>query len=166
MVAPGHSVQFYRDERFLIDSISSYIKAGLDLNETVLVIVTAQHPKELYTTLTGKELRDDKLRFLDAEDFLALFMVGDCPNESQFMHGMKTILGLVCGPGQVRIFGEAVAVLCAEGKAAAALRLEELWNIVILKHHFSLLCAYSLCDIFEKADQERVCQLHRHVQIQ
>jgi len=166
MVAPGHCVQFYRDERFLIDSVSAYIKAGLDLNETVLVIVTAQHRKELYTTLSGKELRDDKLRFLDVGDFLALFMVEDCPNESQFMHGMKAILGLARGSGQVRIFGEAVAVLCAEGKTAAALRLEELWNTLVLKHHFSLLCAYPLPDTFEKADQDRVCQLHRHVRIQ
>jgi hypothetical protein len=166
MVEPGHSVQFYRDERFLIDSISTYIKAGLDLDETVLVIVTAQHRKELYTTLSCKELRDDKLRFLDAGDFLALFMVEGCPNESQFMHGMKTILGLVRGSARVRIFGEAVSVLCAEGNPAAALRLEGLWNIMVLEHHFSLLCAYPLSDTFEKADRDRVCQLHRDAQFQ
>ena len=165
----GHTVQFYRDERFLIDTITSFIKVGLDLNETVLVIVTAQHRKELCTTLTGKELRNDKLRFFDARDFLALFMVEDWPNESQFMHGMETILGLAGETGQVRVFGEAVAVLCAEGKAAAALRLEELGNILAIRHHCSVLCAYSLSAMFEKADQEtrtRVCQLHQDVQIQ
>ena len=43
----GHSVQLYRDERFLIDTITSFIRVGLDLNETVLVIVTAQHRQEL-----------------------------------------------------------------------------------------------------------------------
>lgn len=166
MVAPGHCVQFYRDERFLIDSVSTYIKAGLDLNETVLAIVTAQHRKELYATLSGKELRDDKLRFLEAEDFLALFMVEGCPNESQFMRGMKAILGLARGNGQVRIFGEAVAVLCAQRNPAAALRLEELWNIMVLEHHLSLLCAYPLSDTFAKADQDRVCQLHRDAQFQ
>jgi len=166
MVAPGHYVQFYRDERFLIDSVSTYIKAGLDLNETVLAIVTAQHRKELYTTLSRKELRNDKLRFLEAGDFLALFMAEDWPNESQFLHGIKTILGLARGNGQVRIFGEAVAVLCAEGNPAAALRLEELWNIMLLEHHFSLLCAYPLSGTFAKADQDRVCQLHRAAQFQ
>ena len=165
----GHTVQFYRDERFLIDTITSFIKVGLDLNETVLVIVTAQHRKELCTTLTGKELQNDKLRFFDARDFLALFMVEDWPNESQFMHGMETILGLAGETGQVRVFGEAVAVLCGEGKAAAALRLEELGNSLALKHHCSVLCAYSLSAIYEKAGPEtltRVCQLHQDVQIQ
>ena len=169
MVAPGHTVQFYRDERFLIETITAFIKVGLDLNETVLVILSAQHRKDLYTTLTGDELRNDKLRFLDAADILILFMVEDWPNESQFMHGMETMLRLAGDNGQIRVFGELVALLCAEGKAAAALRLEELWNILAIRHSFSLLCAYPLSASVEKADQgirTRVCQLHRHVQIQ
>jgi hypothetical protein len=165
----GHSAQLYRDERFLIASIASFIRVGLDLNETVLVIVTAQHRKQLYTTLTDKVLGDDKLRFFDTTDFLALFMVEDWPNESLFMQGMETILGRTGKIGQVRVFGEAVDVLCQEGKAVAALRLEELGNILARTHHCSVLCAYSLSTMFEKADSEtrtRVCQLHQEVQIQ
>lgn len=165
----GHSVQLYRNERFLIGSITRFIKAGLDLNETVLVIVTTQHRKELYTSLTGKELRDDKLRFFDTTEFLALFMVEDWPNESQFMQGMETILGRAGKTGQARVFGEAAEVLCQEGKAVAALRLEELGNVLARKHHCSVLCAYSLSTMFEQADNEtrtRVCQLHQDVQIQ
>ena len=165
----GHSVQFYRDERFLIDAITGFIRVGLDLNETVLVIVTAQHRKELSKTLTGDELRNDKLRFFDAAAVLRQILVEDWPNESQFIHEMETILGRAGETGQVRVFGEAVEVLCQEGNAAAALRLEELWNISARKHHCSVLCAYSLSTMFEKADQgirTRVCQLHQHVQIQ
>ena len=116
MCPVGHSVQLYRDERFLIDTITGFIRVGLDLNETVLVIVTAQHRQELYTTLTGKELRNDKLRFFDTTDFLALFMVEDWPNESQFMQGIETILGRTGETGPVRVFGEAVEVLCRKGK--------------------------------------------------
>jgi len=165
----GHTVQFYRGEQFLIDTITSFVKVGLHLNETVLVIVTAQHRKELYTTLTGKELRNIKLRFFDTTDFLALFMVEDWPNESQFTQGMETILGRTGEIGQVRVFGEAAEVLCTEGKAAAALRLEELGNMLVRKHHCSVLCAYSLSTLFEKAGNEtrtRVCQLHHDVEIQ
>ena len=165
----GHSVQFYRDERFLIDAITSFIRVGLDLNETVLVIVTAQHRQELSTTLTDDELRNDKLRFFDARNFLAPFMVEDWPNESQFMQGIETILGRAGETGPVRVFGEGVQVLCQEGKAAAALRVEELTNILVLKYHCSVLCAYSLSTMFEKADNEtrtRVCQLHHDVEIQ
>ena len=169
MCPHGHSVQLYRDERFLIDSITNFIRVGLDLNETVLVIVTAQHRQEFSKTLTGDELRNDKLRFFDARKFLGPFMVEDWPNESQFTQGMETILGRTGEIGQVRVFGEAAEVLCTEGKAAAALRLEELGNMLVQKHHCSVLCAYSLSTMFEKADSEtrtRVCQLHQEVQIQ
>ena len=165
----GHTVQFYRDEQFLLDTITSFIKVGLDLNETVLLIVTAQHRKMLRTTLTGNQLRNDKLRFFDARDFLALLMVEDWPNELQFMHEMASIFGLAGETGQVRVFGEAVDVLCGEGKAAAALRLEELWNSLVLKHPCSVLCGYSLSALYGNAGPEtvaRVCQLHGNVQLQ
>ena len=143
MVAPGHTVQFYRDERFLIDSITTFIKGGLDLNETVLVIVTAQHRKELYTTLTSKELRNGKLWFLESHEAFMLFMEEDWPNESQFMNGMERFLRAGCENNQIRVFGELVAVLCAEGKAAAALRLEELWNAFIDKTPLSSVMCIS-----------------------
>ena len=165
----GHTVQLYRDERCLIDTITTFIKVGLYLNETVLVIVTAQHRKELATTLTGDELRNDKLRFVDAAAFLRVIMVEDWPNESQFMQGMATILGQAGETGQIRVFDELVAVLYAEGKAATAMQLEVLWNILLTKLHFSLLCAYPLDAMFEKADEgtrTRVIQLHQHAQIQ
>ena len=165
----GHSVQLYRDERFLIDTITSFIRGGLDLNETVLVMVTAQHRQELSKTLTGDELRNDKLRFFDVRNFLALFMVEGWPNESQFMHVIETILGRGCKTSKVRVFGEAVEVLCQEGKAAAALRLEELGNILVSTYHCYILCAYSLLTMFEKADNEtqaRICQLHHDVEFQ
>ena len=164
-----HTVQFYRGEHFLIDTITSFIKVGLHLNETVLVIVTAQHRTMLHTTLTGDQLRNDKLRLLDVRDFLELLMVEDWPNELQFMLGMETIFGLAGETGQVRVFGEAVDVLCGEGKAAAALRLEELGNSLALKHGCSILCAYSLSALYEKAGPEtlaRICQLHGDVQLQ
>jgi len=82
---------------------------------------------------------------------------------------METIFGLTGETGQVRVFGEAVDVLCREGKAAAALRIEELGNTLALKHGCSILCAYSLSVIYEKAGPDtlaRVCQLHGDVQLQ
>lgn len=46
--------------------------------------------------------------------------------------------------GPVRIFGEMVAVLWAEGKTRTAIRLEELWDELATRHAFSLLCAYPM----------------------
>ena len=61
------------------------------------------------------------------------------------LQGMETILGRAGEIGQVRVFGEAVEVLCAEGKAAAALRLEELGNIVSTKTPlFCVVCIFTI----------------------
>jgi hypothetical protein len=46
-------------------------------------------------------------------------------------------------PGhRVVAFGEMVALLCAEGNAEAAIKLEQLWNDLAGKHSFALHCAY------------------------
>ncbi len=169
MCATDHTVQFYRDEPFLIDTVTSFIKVGLDRNETVLVIVTAQHREKLHATLTGDQLRNEKLRFFDVRDFLTRLMVEDWPNESQFLHGMETIFGQAGQTGGCRVFGEAVDVLCGDGKAAAALRLEELGNRLALNYDCSVLCAYSLPAIYLNAGPEtltRICQLHGDVALQ
>jgi hypothetical protein len=162
----GHTVQLYRDERGLIDTITTFIKVGLYLNETVLVLATAQHREKLATTLTGDQRRHDKLRVVDAAAFLRLIMGEDGPNEAQFMQGITTILGQAGETGQIRVFGELVAVLGAEGQAAAAMQLEVLWNILVTKLRFSLLCAYPLDAIADEGTRTRVIQLHQHAQIQ
>jgi hypothetical protein len=46
--------------------------------------------------------------------------------------------------GPVRIFGELVAVLWADGSTRAAIRLEELWNKFATEQPSSRLCAYPL----------------------
>ena len=59
-----------------------------------------------------------------------------------------------------------VALLCAEGKHDAAVRLEELWNSLAGRHAFHLFCAYPT-HLFASADQvlafQKVCSAHDHV---
>jgi PAS domain S-box-containing protein len=66
----------------------------------------------------------------------------------------------------VRIFGEVVALLCADAQHDAAVRLEELWNELVRKHRLSLFCAYPI-DAFSReahgAPFRRVCEEHAHV---
>ena len=47
-----HSVTVYRDERFLIGSVTAFINASFDLYDTVVVIVTQKHGKDLCMALT------------------------------------------------------------------------------------------------------------------
>jgi PAS domain S-box-containing protein len=67
---------------------------------------------------------------------------------------------------RIAAFGEMVAILCAEGKMAAATRLEELWNELSQTCDFSLLCAYPMAafDRNEHAESFRqICAAHTTV---
>ena len=39
-------MQFYQDDKFLTESVTSFLKEGLQVNDTVIVVATAQHREE------------------------------------------------------------------------------------------------------------------------
>lgn len=87
-----------------------------------------------------EKLWNEKLRLLDTEELSSQFMVGDWPDEPQFIQAMERILVPACVRGPARIINELVGVLCAEGKAGAASRVEELWKHFVTRHRFPAEC--------------------------
>ena len=141
-VAPRYAVEFYQNDRWLTESINAFIKVGFDVHETVVLISTAVHWTMFQDALSPDELEDERLVFLDARDLLAQFMVNDWPNESRFIEVLGAILLPAGQKGPLRRLSGKVDVLWAEGKTGAATRLEELWNSIGARHHFSLVCGY------------------------
>lgn len=130
----GH---LYIDDTFL----TRFITEGLQVNDTVIIVATAQHREELHKVLTPVQVAHDKLRFFDAREELSKFMVNDWPSELRLRSVVRNMMGQARQTGPVRIFGEMVAVLWAEGYTRAAMRLEELWNKLVTEQSFSLLYA-------------------------
>jgi hypothetical protein len=59
-----------------------------------------------------------------------------------------------------------VAVLWAQGKHRAAIRLEELWNALAQRRDFSLLCGYPASAVEQPAlatALEEVCACHSQI---
>jgi|SRR6185436_7816968 len=165
MGAHDHSVQFYQDDTFLTESVTKFIREGLTANETVLIIATAQHREELRKGLTTQEITHDKLWFLDAREQLSTFMLDGWPNEQLFKNVMGSLIGPASKHGPVRMFGEMVAILWANGDTRAAVRLEELWNELMKEHSFSILCAYPLASFPQESGKDSVLaisRLHTH----
>lgn len=168
----SHAVQFYEDDVFLVESVSDFVKAGLREQETVIIVATLPHRTDLMRILTADPLigsmglLDHHYVPLDASDTLSLFMVNGWPDERIFLNAIGKIIQAASQGRPVRIFGEMVAVLWAEGRHQAAIRLEKLWNELIEKHAFSLLCAYP-SRAFENPDMAEsfrdVCACHSHV---
>ena len=63
----------------------------------------------------------------------------------------------------IRAYGEMVDVLWKDGKEAAAIRLEMLWNQLANTRKFSLLCGYSMGSFYKDAAFDDICQQHTHV---
>jgi hypothetical protein len=84
---------------------------------------------------------------LDAAEVLSTFMVNDWPDENLFFGAFRSIIesaskaAKVARP-RVALCGEGVALLWAEGKADAALRLEQLGNHLVRMFRVDILCAY------------------------
>ena len=80
---------------------------------------------------------------LEARALLSKIMVDGMPDREQFNASIVTLIeSIVDQGGRVRVFGELVALLVADGNADACIRLEEFWNELRVKHSFSLFCAY------------------------
>lgn len=164
----AHCVQFYHDDDFLIESIAAFVEAGLDAGEPCLVIATPGHRQTLKQRLLahGSDIAtasaQGKFVMLDAAETLERFMVDGMPDRALFEQTLAPIFER-CSGLRLRAFGEMVALLWAEGKHDAALRLEALWNDHAVSHHFALLCAYPVQG-FGAAGQtaafERICQHH------
>ncbi len=172
-----HTVQFYEDDAVLLDGLSEFAGSALGTGGVCLVIATKIHLEKLDDRLKGWgidvpfAIRSGRYVGLDAEETLTKFMVNGWPDETLFCSVIEPALlqariALQRNTDPIFAFGEMVALLWSAGKCEAAIRLEQLWNGLALRHSFSLRCAYPMEYFAEEAHQERfrqICTEHSHV---
>ena len=132
----GHSVQFYADDSFLLDDLSRFIGTALGAGDAAIVLATPAHREALEQRLqarglsTAKSIRQGRYIVLDAAGTLQKFMVEGFPDAARFREVLSSIVvrarGAVESGARVVAFGEMVALLWADGKYGAAIRLEQL----------------------------------------
>ncbi|HEY0856556.1 MAG TPA: ATP-binding protein [Albitalea sp.] len=163
-IRPGsHVVQFYKEDHLLLDEVVDFVDGALRAGDAGLVIATQAHLAEIERRLQGMRLAvgaplwyPGEFIGLDAARTLAQFMTEGWPDEERFTSVVGDVIARASNGGQrgVRAFGEMVALLCAAGNHAAAIRLEELWCELGRHQAFSLFCAYPL-NLFTKPDDAR-----------
>lgn len=169
-----HLVQFYTSDDFLLDSVSSFIGAGLGGGTPCIVIGTPAHRAGIERLLENNGLNLDKARTLqkyaafDAAATLALFMEDEQPDPTRFFEVIERLTAQMAQERRpLHIFGEMVALLHMEGKQEAALRLEALWNESDkITKPFVLLCAYPIDSFAGKTYEEsfiQICQQHTQI---
>src|SRR5437763_15685858 len=148
---PEHFVQFCETDAFLVNSLSEFIGTALRQGDAGIVLATQSHRESLEERLKVDGLDVAAARVsgqyvsIDAAAVLPKIMVDGSPDPERFAEVIGSIITRAAeGRCHVRIFGELVALLWADGKRAAALRLEELWNDLARTYSFSLFCAYPI----------------------
>jgi hypothetical protein len=173
--AAEHLAQFYESDGFLLDALEAYVTSGLDAGDACLVIATQDHRERLEERLRalGVDLmaarREGTYLDLDAEALLRKLLREQWPDAQRFGQVVGRLLSRAGKRGRhVRIFGEMVSLLWAEGNHAAAIRLEELWNQLqgTASVPFTLFCGYTMPACAGSAYEESfttVCQQHSRV---
>ncbi len=170
--AVTHLAQFYETDEALLQSLHSFIRDGLSAGESCIVVATQQHREGIEGLCrdTGVDLAaacaSGRCLLLDAAEILSTFMVDGLPDAARFKQTLEQLIAQVADPSRVRIFGEMVALLWADGKHDAAVRLEALWNQLQELYVFHLYCAYPL-HYFDRDDLVQplldICGEHSHI---
>lgn len=172
----SHVVQLYSSDEFLVDGVSRFIGTALGSGGSGLIVATPAHEAGIRARLqvNGFDLRTKALQsrciFLDAADTLSGFMTGNSPDPDKFsiligsrIEAARQASG---SDARVAVFGEMVALLWAEGRAEAAIQLEQLWNVLAQTHAFSLRCAYPMQGFDHDQDAQsflKICEEHSAV---
>jgi signal transduction histidine kinase len=175
MHAAEHVVRFYEMDAFLLDAVATFSADAILADGAALVVATPEHRAGIAERLRARGLLDaadshDAYHSLDAAETLSQFMVDGEVDAARFMEVIGGVISRAAERGrQVRVFGEMVSLLVADGHPTAALRLEELWNDLQLAravhpaYDFSLFCAYPMVHFEGQAHQELfadVCAAH------
>jgi DNA-binding NarL/FixJ family response regulator len=169
-----HEVLFYSDEAGFLDGFTDSIAAVLQAGNAVLVVATESHRHDLVSTLQrrgldiGPAIEQGQYIPLDMADTLGTFMINDMPDPVRFFETVGDLLARTAkaakGEGiRVAVRGECAPVLWAQGKAAAAVRLERLWHEIARTCGVDILCGYRLIEFHGNDGPDmfqRLCAAH------
>jgi DNA-binding NarL/FixJ family response regulator len=173
----GHVVQFHTDDAVLLDELAALFRGSLGRGCSVAAIITSSHRNGLESRLLAQGIdvseatQNGRLCLLDADQALSEFMEPAGPNQRRFLSHFGNMLrslkaATVAKGAGVLVFGEMVAVLWAQKKYEAAIRLEELWNELALTNSFYLCCAYpanAFRDGLTLVPYAKICAQHSQV---
>jgi hypothetical protein len=173
-----HAVQVYSDPRELVESVATFVAAGVETGQPSVIVGTAEHWALFTQELASRALdvsalqSDGLLTFVDAHDTLESISPDGTVSPLLFAQVVGGLLdrSAAARPGKlVRVYGEMVDILNARGDLAEAIALEELWHdFAHTRGDFALLCAYD-ADVFDQQVQVEtlpaVCGTHSIVKL-
>jgi CheY-like chemotaxis protein len=172
-----HEVLFYADEAVFVDNFVRFIAAALEAGDVAIVLVTQTHRDVLDQRLKAQgldidaALREGTYFPLDIAETLSTFMINDMPDSSRFVKARDDLISRAAKAGKkehprIVACGECAPHLLREGKADAAILVEQLWDQLVTKYAVNSLCAYPVSSFHGEEDQhvfQSICAEHSAV---
>ena len=166
-----HAAGFYTDNVSLLNDYGAFAEPVLKSGAALVVVSVASRRGELEHTLSERGIdvsrmtAAGRLRWLDVADALASVMVDDWPDDARFSKVMTELIVDAAGQSRARVgvWGECAPALWREGKADAAIRIEQLWDELSSQHQIETLCGYSMADLPRDDDNgvfQRIRRIH------
>jgi CheY-like chemotaxis protein len=176
-MASRHDVTFYSDDRRFLNELAQFVASALKAGSSAVIAATESHREGLLSRLRTHTLDIDaameQRRYIavDAAHTLSTFMVNSMPDRGLFM---KTFGNLVhsaakaskSGTSHVSVFGECMHLICAEGNAEAAIRMEEFGNELTRTYDADVLCGYFTGHQHKEMETQiyqRICAAHSSI---
>jgi DNA-binding NarL/FixJ family response regulator len=160
----NHKVEFYSDDAALVVGFASFAEAALRAGNGVVVASTESHRNRLLEKLQDcgvdmvTAIEQGRYRSLDVDDVLSTFMMNDMPDPVRFFEvvgGLIAAASAATGPqSRVAVCGECASILWAQGKADAAIQVEQLCNQLTKRYEMDILCGFSLSTFYREEDRE------------
>ena len=172
-----HEVQFYSDDAVFLDSFAHFIGTALKSGRGAIAVITESHRGGLVSRLQAQGLDVDAATQqgtfiqLDVAETLSTFMVNGMPDTTRFFEIAGGLIEAAAKAARqehygVVVCGECSPTLWAEGKADAAIRVEQLFNQVGKAFGLDLLCGYALSSFHGEEDEhvfQSICAEHSAV---
>jgi DNA-binding NarL/FixJ family response regulator len=169
-----HEVQFYSDDAVFLDSFAHFIGTALKSGRGAIAVITESHRGGLVSRLQAQGLDVDAATQqgtfiqLDVAETLSTFMVNGMPDTTRFFEIAGGLIEAAAKAARqehygVVVCGECSPTLWAEGKADAAIRVEQLFNQVGKAFGLDLLCGYALSSFHDEEDAhvfQSICAEH------
>jgi len=165
-ITRSHKVEFYADDAAFVVGFTRFIEAALEAGNEVIVVATESHRESLLQRLQeyGVDIvaAVEKGRYasVDVADTLSTFMVNDLPDPVLFFRVAGDLIApaaraIAGGESRVAICGECESILLAQGKADAAIQVQQLCNLLGKRYEMDILCGFSL-SVFSREEDKQI----------
>jgi DNA-binding NarL/FixJ family response regulator len=152
--ARRHEALYYSTEALLLDRWASVAEAALDTDATFYLVATPDHQQRLRAMLEARganlpvAISEGRYVSVGVDEALSTFMVGDRLHEQRFWTFTTSLMlrlakASTAEQPHIVACGECAPMLCVRGNAAAAVRLEQLWDELTRTFNLDTVCGFA-----------------------